>query len=436
MLNIRYLRGSHELFSSFSHVFLVKVVSAGLTLFLSIIFARLLEVESLGKYFFFLAIVNLLSVVSLYGLRDFIIKHVPLQADIGSKQSVVNIVKASVAVVVFSNVLLLVVLYSTFKLDIVQEYIRTWPAYTLFIVIVGSLSRSLITVCAAYLISLKQSLAGVVIEELIPRLVQTSLVVLLAFKANLELAIFTYIISLLFALMLGSILCFSKNLVSSVTSCTPSVQHVLDLKQLLLKNTSVYMTSVLAFLRNHGDILLLSIWLSSELLGIYGVAQRISLLFILVMTSVNTIVSRKISLSYHSGDYRNLKNYVASGTKLCCLIGGVAFLIVCIFRENILLVFGEQYLSAASVLILIAFAQLMNVMASTSIRLLVICGRAHFVFASQLLAIFVLVSTYIIFVPSSFLLGAGAATALSAFVQSSIVFWYARAAISGWQMHN
>ncbi len=122
-------------------------------------------------------------------------------------------------------------------------------------------------------------------------------------------------------------------------------------------------------------ILLLGFWGSAEDVGIFGNALRLGMLVSFALLSVNAILAPKIAEIYVSGELAEVGRLVRSATRLVMGVATPVILLLLVFTEQIMALFGKDFTSGASVLSVILIGQTVNVFTGSVGHVLIMCGK-------------------------------------------------------------
>ena len=108
------------------------------------------------------------------------------------------------------------------------------------------------------------------------------------------------------------------------------------------------------------DVLVVGWLLGAVEVGAYSIAARTAFLITFIATAVNAVVAQRIAPLYERGDRRGLQNLVARATWISAGSALVAAVAIIVFSKPLLSVFGEEFLSAQTVLAILTLAQMIN----------------------------------------------------------------------------
>lgn len=159
-------------------------------------------------------------------------------------------------------------------------------------------------------------------------------------------------------------------------------------------------------------IFLLSYYHTSADTGIYGIAMRLNMLVGFPLVASNMIFAPTISMLYGKGDKATLERLLKTVTKWVFTISFFIFLIIILFANPILQIFGKEFTKGEQALYFIVFGEAVNVGVGAVGFILMMTGRTKINLINSIVLFTVtLVSSYI-FIPIYGVLGAGIATAV------------------------
>ena len=144
---------------------------------------------------------------------------------------------------------------------------------------------------------------------------------------------------------------------------TPSETKNQTLDPIAFKSSSnaFFVMSLAPFMQQTVFILIAGWYLSDTDLGLFKVAERTALLISFVLIVINAVLPPRFASLYQQGKIEELTSLLRAGALLGLLLAS-PLLVLCIgFPEWVLSYYGEEFVQAAPLLQLIAFAQGINV---------------------------------------------------------------------------
>ncbi|MBM7556929.1 flippase [Halanaerobacter jeridensis] len=139
-----------------------------------------------------------------------------------------------------------------------------------------------------------------------------------------------------------------------------NLKYSSDYKQLILFSFPLLLTGILGYLINRTDTFMIGYFLSEDKVGIYNIALKVGRMSSFILTSFNTIFASTISTLYHKGNMKRLTKMYKVITKWVVGANLVFFSIILLFNEQIMRLFGTEFMMGGFALILISIGQLVN----------------------------------------------------------------------------
>lgn len=194
-------------------------------------------------------------------------------------------------------------------------------------------------------------------------------------------------------------------------------------KRLLNTSIPIFYVFLASALIGNVDSIILGMFSGSEDVGLYSVASRIALLTSFFLQVTNSSVAPKIAALYHDNKIPELEKMVSNVTKILILIGSFQFLIFILFGREILNIWGEEFVSAYPILILLGFGQLINISTGASGLLLTMTGKEKIERNISIVSAVILLSFSILLAPHFYSFGVAIATLISvSFLNISRIF--------------
>lgn len=198
-------------------------------------------------------------------------------------------------------------------------------------------------------------------------------------------------------------------------------------KEVFLKSYPMAISGMALFLLMCFDIMFLKKYRNNETVAFYSVGVKIMTIISVVILTINTTVSSKISEYFSSQNTRELTKTVRNCARLIFGITLPVIVIICFFAEYILSFFGHQYIVAKEAFLILIIGQGICSAFGASSVYLNMTGRQH------TFQIILILAVVINFVLNRFLIpDYGMTGAAIAFVSSSF-FWNVAVAVIVYQ---
>jgi O-antigen/teichoic acid export membrane protein len=192
-------------------------------------------------------------------------------------------------------------------------------------------------------------------------------------------------------------------------------------------------------------LLVLGVFETMGAVGVYSVAFRTAALSTLVLFAFSGIFSPMVSSLYRRGLSRDL-GYLYKDVSRWAFTGALAFfLLTALLAEDIMAVFGDEFVWGWPVIVVVAAAQLFSSSVGPTARVLAMTGHQRIVMVAALGSIVAAAALNLLLVPAFGIFGAAVATAVAVvsinvvtvlFVHRLLGFWpfsarYAKPIIAG-----
>jgi len=162
---------------------------------------------------------------------------------------------------------------------------------------------------------------------------------------------------------------------------------------------------------------MLGMFRSTQEVGVYNVALRISMMTSITLMAINTIAAPKFAELWGKGDIKGLAKVAQQSTKLIFWTSFPILLLFLIFPSFILGIFGEEFKSGTLALVILALGQFLNAISGSVGYILMMTGHQRFHQNTILLGTFWNIVLNYVLIPKYGITGAAFASA------TSMVFW-------------
>ena len=191
----------------------------------------------------------------------------------------------------------------------------------------------------------------------------------------------------------------------------------LKYKDIIKQSMPMMISSSVLLLMTWSDSLMIGSFSGKHEVGVYNVAVKVALFTTLTLSAVNSIVAPKLSESFNNNRNSEFKDIIRYSTRLIFFSTIPILLLIFLFPEFILSLFGAEFVIAKLALIILTVSQAVNALSGSVGTILNMTGKQK-VYGSILLISLILniVLNYIL-IPSYGINGAAVASACS------LIFW-------------
>jgi O-antigen/teichoic acid export membrane protein len=167
--------------------------------------------------------------------------------------------------------------------------------------------------------------------------------------------------------------------------------------------------------------LILGVWGTSADVGIYGAASRVVVLLNFLTMAVSSIAAPKFSALHQQGNMPALGALAKSSTKLLVLVATPAFAILFLLPDKVMGLFGHEFASGATVIMILAAGQLINIITGPAGNVLMMCGHERLVRNTLVFSALICVVISLVLIPLIGVLGAAIANSITVSIENLIM---------------
>jgi O-antigen/teichoic acid export membrane protein len=264
-------------------------------------------------------------------------------------------------------------------------------------------------ICSASLIGLKKAdVESNIRNILIPLFFIVSLGFIVIMGGKLYEIVAMRIIS--YVLAIGCIFVF---ILSKYASIFKARSNSYNLKEFISFSSPLLLIGLLYFLMGQTDILMLGYFTNERQVGIYTVVVRIAIIVILGLEIINQTIEPNISELAARNDFESMERLLKVLTKWISYISLFIFVLIIIFRTELLAIFGPSFTEGSTALVILASGQLVNSFAGPTGKLLVMTGKQKWEVFNSISMLILNVILNILLIPKFGVVGAAIATTTS-----------------------
>ncbi|MFN2489122.1 MAG: oligosaccharide flippase family protein [Actinomycetota bacterium] len=237
--------------------------------------------------------------------------------------------------------------------------------------------------------------------------------ILLGFGAGLEGAVLAILVTNCLAAILAGI-----TLKKILGGEQPAARY--SVRELLSFSGKTWMSSLADNAVLWADAIILGIFRPSSAVGIYVVATRVTLLATLVAGPVATSFAPRIADLYRRGHLEELQRSYALVTSWIVRLGLPGFLLLILFPEQLLSIFGPGFAAAAGITVVLACAQMFNAATGPCGFMLLMSGHATLVMLTNVVSVIMNVGLNLWLIPRYGVTGAAFAWTLEIVAMNSV----------------
>ncbi len=390
--------------------FLGSILGRGISVITMVLLARILGAEMLGLYVLGLAILSLTAIISQLGLRTGSLRFISIYHGAGDNEKIKGVIFQSlfISFLIGTVFALIIFLSADFIADnifnnmelasVIKLLSLAIPFFSVFMVAATIPRGFKIMKYYVYTVNFFNPLLNLAF-------------VLFFFVVGLTLkgAIYAKVLSIVLGMFLA-IYYIPKVFPELLTG---KIHPSFSISTLLVFSIPLVGVNFLHFLILWTDVLMIGYFLLPSDVGVYRVAAQVALLLTLILTAFNSIFAPLVADLYHKKRIARLDQIFKITTKWVFYLTLPAFIIILFSRNEILTLFGGEFVAGANVLMVLAFAQLVNASTGGVGFALMMSGRERLEFLNTLLIAVSNIILNILLIPRYGIIGAAIATGFS-----------------------
>lgn len=403
--NLKSDKNFKELLSGSFVTLFLKSTGMLLSYLVVVLISRHYGAEGAGIYTLLLNLLISISIVCTLGLDVAILRYVGQYSNSGEGKNKIRAILNQAFKITFPFSLLMGIIIFSFS-DFIANNIFKNEAYGdgIKIIAVTLPFYTFSLICIEFIRGLKKLKFSELLRAVIRPLI---IIVFLFFFANFNdviesiYALFVSIIILFISAVLFLIHYFHNNYVKLQET------YVFSKRKLIKTSFPMMVIMVFTSILGNSASYFLEYYFDTEDVGVFNICFKIAQLISIILLVINTIAAPKFAELYWSNKKDDLKKLLNQTSILNLLGGFFVATILYIFSDTILGVFGEEFIEAKTLLLILIAGQTINCFLGSVSVLLVMIGHQR-----QLGVIIVLSTCFILFgyyfiVPEFGIIGAG-----------------------------
>ncbi|MEA3448027.1 MAG: flippase [Bacteroidota bacterium] len=155
---------------------------------------------------------------------------------------------------------------------------------------------------------------------------------------------------------------------------TEKPKYKFELKSILNITLPMMLTNSLFLIMSWMDILMLSAFKTQADVGIYNTALKIAACISITLVAISSIAAPKIAELHGRNDTKGFRRFVKQTSFLNFSISLPIFLVIILFPGFLLGIFGQEFTTGASTLIILAIGQVFGAFSGATIHILNMTG--------------------------------------------------------------
>lgn len=405
-------------------VFVIQVIGSALSYILQVFLARVMGHGEYGLYTYILAWVTIGAIFCNLGLPGAILRFVPkyiTQGDWGRFQGVIRgASKFTFAVSIVGALLGTILAFSLHAYGRLENFnfipvlLGIW---TLPLIALENIQRSLFRGCRQMVSAYGPSN---VLRPLLLMVIAAAIFVWQGKPLSSKTLFIITLASYVILISTQQILIHNRLLTQGKLE-----QPIYELRSWLRVSLPLLLIVGSVIILYQTDVLMIGALLEPTQVGLYNAATKTSNLTTFVYTAVEAIAAPTISSLYVAGDRHQMQKVVTTMANLVFWPTIAVTLFIVIFSNQILGMFGSEFVVARSSLIILMLGQLVNATTGPVGYLLDLTGHQDQSARVRFCTAFLNIVLNLIFIPLFGIMGAAMATAIAVIIDNTVIYFLA-----------
>lgn len=387
--------------------FVLKVGGSALTFGFNVAVARLLGADGAGLYFLALSVTAIGSIIGRVGLDQTLLRFIAIHASRGEWGRVKGVHVLGMRVAVLASALLS--LMGFFAAGWMATWLFSKPelAEPLRWMSLCILPVAILNLQASSLLGLKRIRGAMLVQGIGVPLIALLLILPLANASGVEGVSWSY----LAATSLVTLLSLWVWRDAMAGNAAPSLPY--PLADLWASCKPLFAVALINGVLPWAPLLLLGIWVSAAEVGVFGAATRMAVLVSFLLVTLNTIVAPKFAELHAQDDMLAMGELARRTAGLLTLLVSPLFIILFIFSDRVMSLFGSEFALGGGVLVILMMGQFVNAATGSVGLMLMMSGNEKAVMNINIASVILLLVLLLLLAPTMGNIGAAIASAIT-----------------------
>jgi len=390
----------------------VKVVAAGSAYLMTVLVARELGVVNSSSVFLCLTIITIVSTLSRLGLDNTVVRFVAQSSVDENYDAIKHVVTKSLLWVSVASTVTCLILFSiTKQMGLIFSTIPNLD----MLVLLASIAIPFIAlkdILARALQGLRFPVLSLTLQTLVIPVILCGALLTLDLHGALSFQKYHLAASVI-GLILAVGLWWSKTR-RNMPVHAKRVEGI----DLWKSCFPLWVAAMLSQINLWSGQLMLGAWSSPADVSIFSVAQRTAMLINFLLVAANTVCAPRFAQAYRAGGSKELRKITRMASIFMLAAGLPLFLILLIFSDSLLSLFGADFKQGALVLRVLAFGQFVNLATGSVAFVLMMTGHESIVRNNLFISACIGLVAGLMLIPFYGILGAAISTTLAISLQN------------------
>ncbi len=398
--------------------FILTGIGTLLLLIQNIIIARFFGDNLFGLFSFVTNLFLILSILAKFGIENFSLKKIPIILSDNDQSKLKGFYYFSYLRTFLFSLLVCIlcfpfIIYSNYSnIQLSFLYITIW-----FII------RMIVELFSFQLQALNKTISSRLIFHIFPPFFS-----IILFFINSKINYYTNSLTLLFKILLiGYVISF---LIISIKKRNSfifyNIKPKYEIKKWMLSSYNFMLLSGLLLFMSKISPLILSIYYSVEYVGYYTTVINIAFLTSFGLSTTNKVLASKLSEDYLNNNMENFQNNLTIGARFGFLISIFLTIPMLLFRDDILGLYGQNFIILSDVLVIFVFANLINSFCGPVGLSLIMTGKERIVIKTIAISLLISILLSFLLLPRYEIIGLAYANCIGIILWNIILTIYAK----------
>ncbi len=402
-------------------LFMMHCFALGVGFVANFLMVRFAGVENLGGYVYLFNLLYLLTSFCNFGLDTLVLTKTTVYYNAQQGSRLKGLALFAMMIVLGTTSLVII---STNAIPALRQVTTALSANWTYLATAVLLLMLITTIAQASL----QSLGKVIQSQLVEKIVKPLLLIIVLVVLYLTIGKLSQqhlVAANLTAIALGAALV----LIMSLRQLVPAwkrVPAVFETRSWIKSSFGFYLVAVLYMLNARTDVFMLGLFKPGSAVGIYSIALRMSELIGFALMIINFVLAPITVQLNESGDKAQLQKIITSSARAVLAVGLPLLLTVVFFSEQLLGIFGEEFLVAGTALIILCCGQFINILAGPVELILIMTNNQRFSVISLAAGTAVNIALNLFLAPQYGIVGTALASAASLITWKLLMYVFVR----------
>ena len=399
--------------------FMLKIMGLGLGVLSQIILARTYPQDELGSYFFLISISAFVIAISTFGMNKASLKFIPLKINKNINNLEWIIKYFSKRIVTAGGVIGLIFIMAVWMIGNEKLPQITIVGVASFIVICMSSSA---TEFYTGVIQGYKKIALSIVPTYVVKPVLIIIGVGLLWISDIPAGYTSILIinGVASILVLGLIMRFYRKI--KTKSTINKFENISEKKELILLGVGFQGILICNIFLTQTDSVMIGLLLGAGEVASYVIALKVANLLTFFLTITNTVAAPIISKLYADDELEKLKVVIRYICRIVFLVTGVTALVIIMYAEDILGIFGDVYKESAIILKILCLGAFVNSITGPASYLLSLTGHQKEVLGILLMSVALNILMNYLLISSLGLIGAAISTCITTVIWNLSLF--------------